>query len=432
MSLANICDVDKQYFDGGIAKAHHLLSGRLLKLSVAIVVGIGTLSAVITLMVGTTAAQSSSVKLRKRDNERYVIDGAYIKHALSNPSIGKRRSSKGGKMSSGRPLAIIREFPRNHSLNANGLGAIVVNFNSPLAKKTKHPVISPKVQGRWQKTNTSFIFRPKVPILPNTLEVVKVPAGIATKRGAKLSDSASFEFATRSGSILRADEILAELNYLPFDFTPSQAAARRSHISLTAAAKYLWDAPTGTFKWDFTPPASLAADWTPGVQNTMFQGALVAFEADHNLPMSTTISTQDWETLLRASMDPTAYRNPHGYNYALAQEGSPETLTIYNNGKVVLDTPANTGIAVSPTTLGTFYVYEKLPYQVMKGINPDGVPYADPVQYVSYFYGSEAVHYFYRAEYGFPQSLGCIELPFSAAATAYSYLPYGTLVTVIP
>jgi len=60
------------------------------------------------------------------------------------------------------------------------------------------------------------------------------------------------------------------------------------------------------------------------------------------------------------------------------------------------------GISVAPTPVGTFPVYEKLPYQVMQG------------------------------SYGWPQSLGCVELPYSAAEEAYPILPYGTLVTVTP
>jgi hypothetical protein len=43
-----------------------------------------------------------------------------------------------------------------------------------------------------------------------------------------------------------------------------------------------------------------------------------------------------------------------------------------------------------------------------------------------------AVRYIARGSYGSPQSLGCVELPYSAAAAAYPYLPYGTLVTVTP
>ena len=66
----------------------------------------------------------------------------------------------------------------------------------------------------------------------------------------------------------------------------------------------------------------------------------------------------------------------------------------------------------------------------MKGTNPDGSKYADPVYWISYFNGGDAVHYFDRASYGFYQSLGCVELPWTPAKFIWSYLTYGTLVTV--
>ena len=66
----------------------------------------------------------------------------------------------------------------------------------------------------------------------------------------------------------------------------------------------------------------------------------------------------------------------------------------------------------------------------MTGTDPDGAHYADPVQFVAYFHGSDAVHYIARATYGSPQSLGCVELPLGAAGTVWPYLNYGTLVIV--
>jgi lipoprotein-anchoring transpeptidase ErfK/SrfK len=414
--------MNTKFSDGRNKKLNVLLSGRLIKLGVASLVGLGTLSAILIFLTSSTAAQNVSLKSRRRETTLTASKDS------ADTGVGKGVHKTQAAIS--HPLQIVREFPKDHSLDANGLGAIVVNFNAPLKRHAQHPTLSPKVPGRWQKTNTSFVFRPSVAILPNTLETVTVQAGVTSKTRGKLAKSSSFEFATRAGSTLRVDQILAELNYLPFHFVASLPKERNPVIGLVDAAKYFWNPPGGTFNWDFKPPASLAANWSPGVQNEMFSGALVAFESDHNLPMSTAVTTQDWQVLLKASMDPAAYQNPHGYDYALVQEGSPETLTVYHNGQVVLDTPANTGISLTPTTLGTFYVYEKLPYQVMKGVNPDGVPYADPVQYVSYFDGGEAVHYIYRAEYGFPQSLGCVELPITAAPTAYNYLPYGTLVTI--
>ena len=75
-------------------------------------------------------------------------------------------------------------------------------------------------------------------------------------------------------------------------------------------------------------------------------------------------------------------------------------------------------------------MYLRYYFQIMQGTNPDGSKYADPVYYVSYFDGGDAVHYFPRYSYGYYQSLGCVELPWDAAKKAWPYLTYGSLVTV--
>jgi lipoprotein-anchoring transpeptidase ErfK/SrfK len=128
--------------------------------------------------------------------------------------------------------------------------------------------------------------------------------------------------------------------------------------------------------------------------------------------------------------------NPNGYNYVLVEQHSgqsaPETLTVWHTGAVVAHSLANTGIATRATQLGTYPVYLRYRTQIMRGTNPDGTPYADPVQYVAYFYTSDAVHYFPRSTYGWRQSLGCVELPLTAAALVWNYTTYGTLVTVTP
>ena len=68
----------------------------------------------------------------------------------------------------------------------------------------------------------------------------------------------------------------------------------------------------------------------------------------------------------------------------------------------------------------------------MSGKNPDGSTYHDPgIPDVSYFNGGDAIHGFSRSSYGSPQSLGCVELPFPAAAAVFPLTPIGTLVTVL-
>jgi hypothetical protein len=42
------------------------------------------------------------------------------------------------------------------------------------------------------------------------------------------------------------------------------------------------------------------------------------------------------------------------------------------------------------------------------------------------------VHAFPRSSYGWPQSLGCVELPSPAAQVAFNHLAIGDLVTVAP
>jgi len=155
----------------------------------------------------------------------------------------------------------------------------------------------------------------------------------------------------------------------------------------------------------------------------------MSFQADHGLDPNGALSATLWSSLLNAYQ--ARQMNSGGYNYAVANKSSPQVLTIWHDGHVVLTSPANTGISVSPTVDGNFAVYLRLRSQVMRGTNPNGSHYADPVQYVAYFNGNDAVHYMPRAQYGYPQSLGCIELPLANAAVAWSYLAYGTLVSVV-
>jgi lipoprotein-anchoring transpeptidase ErfK/SrfK len=159
-------------------------------------------------------------------------------------------------------------------------------------------------------------------------------------------------------------------------------------------------------------------------------GAIRAFEYNQGMTMDGVAGPEVWSHLLTAIAKDQA--NPSGYTYALTTQGSSnESLQVWHNGKRILDTPANTGIPQSPTADGTYPVYERLQFQYMQGTNPDGSHYKDPVSWISYFNAGDAVHGFYRASYGFYQSLGCVELPPTTAQYIWPYMTYGTLVTVI-
>jgi hypothetical protein len=135
-----------------------------------------------------------------------------------------------------------------------------------------------------------------------------------------------------------------------------------------------------------------------------------------------------WRSLIGAVI--TGHQSSFGYTYVSVDKSSQQ-LSLWHNGHTVVSTAVNTGIAQAPTASGTFAVFEHLRDTTMSGTNPDGSHYSDPnIQYVSYFNGGDALHAFTRAQYGFPQSLGCVEMALGPAGQVWPYTPIGTLVHV--
>jgi hypothetical protein len=337
------------------------------------------------------------------------------------------------------PLQIVSVTPAANAKNVNGGDSITVEFNQPLATNSPMPSLSPNIAGSWKVDGDSAVFTPAAGFMADTKVTLKVPSGASgvqadgtaqsTVPGAGLlASSAKDTFTTGSFSTLRLQELLGQLGYLPLKWTAagSNPAAGDANAQLKAA----YDAPAGTFTWQSGYPSILRTFWLKGKGNLITVGAIRSFEWQQGLTMDGQAGPKVWSHLLTAIAK--GQDNKHGYTYALASKNSPETLTIWHNGRQVLQTPANTGISDAQTANGTFPVYLRYYYQVMKGKNPDGTKYADPVYYVAYFDEGEAVHYFPRASYGFPQSLGCVELPWDAAAKAWPYLTFGSLVTVQP
>ena len=110
-------------------------------------------------------------------------------------------------------------------------------------------------------------------------------------------------------------------------------------------------------------------------------------------------------------------------------------LTLWHDGRVVLRTPGEHRASPGrPTDLGTFPVYLHLDLDddgrartpTARTTTTSGVPW------VNYFSGGDAIHGFVRPGYGWPQSLGCVEVQPSTAEQIFPYVNIGTLVTVRP
>ena len=333
------------------------------------------------------------------------------------------------------PLRVVSVSPEGGADGVNGAAPIKVTFSSDLAPSTPLPTLSPKISGSWQVSGRTATFTPQVGYLADTKVTVKIPggkAGVQPAAGASsaLAKTKTVRFTTGSFSTLRLQQLLTQLGYLPFTWTPSDPAtgqipAGDANEQLAAA----YNPPAGSFTWKSGYPSELTSQWQVGTDNMLVDGAVRAFESDQGLTMDGDAGPQVWSHLLTAVAKDQA--NPNGYTYALVNQGpSNETLRVWHDGKLIEDTPANTGIPQSPTADGTFPVYLRYQVTQMKGNNPDGTPYDDTVYWVSYFNGGDALHYFPRPGYGYYQSLGCVELQYQPAEYIWHYTTYGTLVTV--
>jgi lipoprotein-anchoring transpeptidase ErfK/SrfK len=353
-----------------------------------------------------------------------MLGAAAVAVALAGAGAGPAQAAKA------RPpaLRLVAVSPKG-TAPVPGDSAIKLRFSAPLAALTARskPRLSPSSPGAWsQPSPKTLLFTPAGGYLPGTVVHLTVPRGLLGTDGAKLRRAVTVTFSVEAGSTVRLAQMLAELRYLPVHLASSAHQPRPGDTA-------------GQLRAIFHPPAArlvLGSDWPSRLRGLwehdpaiVLRGAVMAFESQHGLALDGVAGTAVWQALLAARFH--RQFNTSGYNYAVASESSPETLTVYHNGRVVLRSAANTGISGRSTAPGTFPVYERLRSQVMRGTNPDGTHYADPVQWIAYFNGGDAVHYIPRSSYGSPQSLGCIELPYSAAEQAWGYLTYGTLVTVL-
>ena len=323
---------------------------------------------------------------------------------------------------------------------------ITLTFDEPVARAlgTARPRVSPATAGTWTEPNSdTLVFTPRgFGFGPGTTVSVSFDRPVSVVGGSSAgsvhtADSESYHFAVTQASVLRLQQILAQLHYLPLNFT--LAPGVRSPTTLAGEVATLGSPLKGSFSWRWqSTPASLQAQWRPGSPTVLVKGALMAFMAATDSSSYNGYTADDdtvsqladasWKALVSAAAANQV--DPDPYSYVHVSESLPETLNLWENGRTVLTTPANTGIPQRPTALGTYPVYVRYTFNYMTGTNPDGTPYDDPVYWINYFNGGDAVHGFVRGSYGFPQSLGCVELPIPTAHVAFNHLAIGDLVTV--
>jgi hypothetical protein len=356
-----------------------------------------------------------------------------------------------------KPLSLVSASPANDATGVSPEPTITLRFSGRIPAGTPMPTISPDVSGSWQRVASDELrFQATSYLMPDTNVTVTLPAelsgstatqGTSGTGGSSQSSSSSstttsttaavqsaaatrgiLHFSVQQGSTLRLQEILAQLGYLPLSFTQTGTLPSASDAEAYAA----FNPPSGTFHWTWAnPPSQLVALWNPGVDNIMTKAAVMSFERVNKYPVNNGQPDESlWNTMLSDLAN--GQKNPRGYSWVLVNKAQPESVTIFHDDKVIFHSLANTGIAATPTPDGSFAIYKRFISTTMQGTNPNGTPYVDHnVPYVNYFHYGDAIHGFVRASYGFPQSLGCVELPIAEAKIAWGLLHYGDVVTIV-
>ena len=294
-----------------------------------------------------------------------------------------------------------------------------LHFNVPVrASQLPELSIRPSLATKWQQIGSHEVQAVATGRLqPLVGYTVLTPASMRCAKDCTFTSLRALH-TNIATNVTWEEQLLAEAGYLPVSFTP---ALSQSDPTLQSV---------GTFTWLYPNlPTLLESLWQVGSDNVLVTGALMTFQSQHNLPTTGIADPVTWNALISAVQN--GQSNTAPYTYVSVSESSPETLTLYIAGVAKFHTLVNTGISVSPTALGTYPVYLRYTSQTMSGTNPDGSHYSDPgIPWVSYFNGGDALHGFIRSTYGWPQSLGCVEMPFASAKTVWPHTPIGTLVSI--
>ncbi|MHB8188908.1 MAG: L,D-transpeptidase [Ferrimicrobium sp.] len=337
--------------------------------------------------------------------------------------------------SSTSPIAVINPNPA--ALSPSSVITITLSQTIASAFGSKLPTIQPVIngalipKGAWSKTTPyTLVYTPSTPdFWPSEQLTMTLPApvAVALPSGGLAPANTTLKLQGATPSITRLQQLLAQLNYLPLSWTaatgntPSTTTAELAQSALTT--------PNGSFAWRWAMPSNLTTLWQQGSYNIITRGAVMSFEQFNHLDTNGLANPLLWPTLIQDLLANKV--DPHRYSWIEVNKKRPETVNLYENGSVVFTSLTNTGIPGLNTTVGTFPIYLRFVQNYMSGTNPNGTTYHDAVHWINYFLGSEAVHGFVRAQYGFPQSLGCVELPVSNAAIVYPQVHIGTLVTVV-
>ncbi len=111
-----------------------------------------------------------------------------------------------------------------------------------------------------------------------------------------------------------------------------------------------------------------------------------------------------------------------------------QTISVYDQGKLVFSTLIASGLDPFWTQPGLFKIYQKKPLETMTGafeVDKSDYYYLEDVPWTMYFDEARALHgAYWRAMYGYPQSHGCVNLSIGDSRWLYDWAVEGDWVYV--
>ena len=182
-------------------------------------------------------------------------------------------SSPVGAATNGTHMVAIRinaTSPTNSEQRISGTAPIRIRFSTSIDPRSPIPSITPAIPGRWTVEGRSETFVPSGAYPPDTTITVTIPGGrhgIEGADGARLHKQKTLAFTVENGSILRAEQLLAELDYLPVTWIRHRPIVR----GIAAYERAAFFPPPGRFMFVGEAPAQLRSLWNPDVETVILR-----------------------------------------------------------------------------------------------------------------------------------------------------------------
>ncbi len=173
--------------------------------------------------------------------------GAASAEGGRNPGAGATSTTASTTTTLPPAVVLTGVTPRNGASGVRYRQPVLVSFSQPLAPESPHPALSPSVPGSWTRVSSAtWRFDPAANYPPLQHMTVTVPGGeggVTDAQGVTLAKSVHSAFEVAGPTVLRLQQLLAELDYLPLSFVPQLGGPP---ASLATGAGTSGTAPSGT------------------------------------------------------------------------------------------------------------------------------------------------------------------------------------------